>query len=64
MMREFAERRRKVAVCGIIPRYDVGPAMFKKMSVVNQQVEALTRQEGMYFFDLWHHFCSDNFVCS
>ena len=59
MMKEFAERRRKVAVCGIIPRYDVGPAVFRKMSVVNRQVSALCRQEGMLYFDLWHHFCSD-----
>ena len=59
MIREFASRRRKAAVCSIIPRYDVDPATFRKMSVVNRQVEALCRQEGMYFFDLWHHFCSD-----
>ena len=31
MMKEFADRRRKVAVCGIIPRDDVGPAMLRKM---------------------------------
>ena len=59
MIREFATRRRKVAVCGIIPRYDVGPAIFRKMSVVNREVEALCRQENMYYFDLWHHFCLD-----
>ena len=59
MIREFATRRRKVAVCGIIPRYDVGPATFRKMSVVNRKVEELCRQEGMHFFDLWHHFCLD-----
>ena len=59
MIREFATRRRKVAVCGIIPRYDVGPAMFRKMSIVNRKVEALCRQESMHFFDLWHHFCLD-----
>ena len=59
MIREFASRRRKAAVCSIIPRYDVDRAIFRKMSVVNRQVEALCRQEGMYFFDLWHHFCSD-----
>ena len=59
MIREFASRRRKVAVCSIIPRYDVGPDEFRKMSVVNRQVEALCRQEDMHFFNLWHHFCSD-----
>ena len=59
MIREFATRRRKVAVCGIIPRYDVGPAMFRKMSIVNRKVKALCSQEGMHFFDLWHHFCLD-----
>ena len=59
MMKEFVQRRRRIAVCGIIPRYDVGPAIFRKMSVVNRQLEALCRQEGTYFFDLWHHFCSD-----
>ena len=59
MIREFAARRRKVAVCGIIPRYDVGPAMFRKMSVVNRQLEALCRQKEALFFDLWHHFCLD-----
>ena len=59
MVKEFADRRRKVAVCGIIPRYDVGPATFGKMSVVNRQVEALCRQENMHYFDLWHHFASD-----
>ena len=65
MLREFATRRRKVAVCGIIPRYDVGPAIFKRMSVVNREVEALCRQEDMHFFDLWHHFCLDKtlYVC-
>ena len=59
MIKEFADRRRKVAVCGIIPRYDVGPVTFRKMSVVNRQVEALCRQESMHYFDLWHHFSSD-----
>ena len=59
MIRDFASRRRKVAVCGIIPRYDVGPEMFRKMSVVNRKVDELCRKEGMHFFDLWHHFCLD-----
>ena len=59
MLIEFAEKRRKVAVCSIIPRYDVGSAMFRKMSAVNRQVSALTTQEGMHFFYLWHHFCLD-----
>ena len=59
MIREFASRRRKVAVCGIIPRYDVGPAMFRKMSVVNREVAELCKQKNMHFFDLWHHFCRD-----
>lgn len=61
MLREFAERRRKVAVCGIIPRYDDGPAMFRKVSVINRQVDALTiySQEGMHYFYLWHHFYLD-----
>ncbi len=59
MIRKFASKRRKVAVCGIIPRYDVGPETFRKMSVVNREVRALCRQEGQYFFDLWHHFCQD-----
>lgn len=59
LMKEFADRRRRIAVCSILPRYDVGTDTFRKMSVVNRQLQALCRQEGMYFFDLWHHFCSD-----
>ena len=64
MMKEFADRRRKVAVCGIIPRYDVGPAMFRKMSVINWDLSALYRQEDMHYFDLWHHFCLDRTLYS
>ena len=30
MLRKFAERRRKVAVYGVIPRFDVRPAMFRE----------------------------------
>ena len=41
------------------PHYDVGPAIFRKMSVVNREVEALCRKEKMHYFDLWHHFCLD-----
>lgn len=59
MIKKFAARRRKVAVCSIIPRYDADIAMFRKMSVVNRQVQALCRQEDMHFFDLWHHFSRD-----
>ena len=64
LMKEFADRRRKAAVCGIIPRYDVGPAMFWKMSVINRGLSALCRQEDMYYFDLWHHFCLDKTLYS
>ena len=59
LMKEFTDRKRKIAVCSILPRYDVGTDTFRKMSVVNRQVQALCRQENMLFFDLWHHFSQD-----
>lgn len=59
MIREFTNRRHKVAVCSIIPRYDVGPDYFKKMSAVNLRLKALCRQDYAEFIDNWHHFCRD-----
>lgn len=64
MIREFRNRRRKVVVCGIIPRYDANAATRRKMSEINFRLWALCRQDDVQFFELWHHFNRDRSLYS
>ena len=66
MIRSFSERRRKVAVCGILPRYDNAAdiQLYRKMSIINRKLVQLCVDEGSHYLDVWEHFCSDRSLFS
>ena len=66
MIRTFAARRKKVFVCGLLPRYDDSAdfSLFRKMSGINRELKHLCAEEGSQYFDVWEHFCSDRSLYS
>ena len=59
LIRKFKDSRRKLVICGLLPRFDVGPVILSRMIGVNVRLEGLCRKEGVMFVDVWDHFSQD-----
>ena len=61
LIKEFRDRRTKVVISGILPRFDLSHTALSRLIGINRRLRTLCDQEsdGVGFVDMWDHFSSD-----
>ena len=64
MIRKIRDSRRRSVVCGLIPRYDIGPFVLSKMLGINTRLKKLCMRQDVMYIDVWDHFSNDRSLFS